>query len=254
MFSFAVKVDIGVYEESNDDRALIVNHIVTDGELCGKINHDHIVATICDGVGGLAQGYRAAMMTLETVSQLNAFGRSEEDIRQLIEAANQKIRQCQIDENLRNGLRTTIAGIYADASHFFVYNAGDSRVYRFRYKFFSQLSKDHSFVQDLVDMGKITPEEAKDHPKKNIITKCIGNEDIVNPRITDMSDDFMEGDIIMICSDGISDEVLDQEFKEIIFEHKKDESLDICCAELMDKAIRNGSKDNMSVILVRKEN
>ena len=154
---------------------------------------------------------------------------------------------------MQNGLRTTIAGIYTDSEKFFVYNAGDSRVYRFRYKYFTLLSKDHSLVQDLIDMGEVSFEDAKVHPQKNIINKCIGNDEMVNPRIIDLSDDFVNGDIIMICSDGITDEVLDAELKEIILEHKQDQDLLECCNLIYNKSIEKGSKDNMSVILLRKE-
>ncbi len=253
MFSYAGKVDIGVYENNNDDRILIGSHLLTNGGFSGKTPNPYIVATVCDGVGGLAQGYRAAMTTLEMFSHLDVPGVSNETVRDYIETANRRIRNIQSIENMQNGLRTTIAGIYADTDRFIVYNAGDSRVYRFRYKFFSQLSKDHSLVQDLIDMGEISSDAAKTHPKKNIINKCLGNDEVVNPRIMDMSDDFIKGDIIMICSDGISDEVPENEFKEIIMEHELDDDLMICSELICKRAVDRGSKDNMSVILLRKE-
>lgn len=253
MFSYAGKVDIGVYEHQNDDRLLIGSHILTNGEFSDKTDNSFIIAAVCDGVGGLAQGYRAAMTTLETLSHFDKPGVSQEEIRNAIEVSNRRIRNTQSIERMQDGLRTTIAGIYADDNKFLVYNAGDSRVYRFRYKYFSLLSKDHSFVQDLIDMGELSVEEAKTHRQKNIINKCIGNDEIVNPRIVDMSDDFVNDDIVMICSDGISDEVLDTEFKEIILEHKYDQDLLECCNMIYQKAIERGSKDNLSVILLRKE-
>ncbi|MCM1086643.1 MAG: SpoIIE family protein phosphatase [Muribaculaceae bacterium] len=252
MFSYAGKVDIGVYEKQNDDRLLIGSHILTDGEFSDSTEKDYIVATVCDGVGGMVEGYRAAMIALETCSHLNRPGVTTVDIKEMIEVSNRRIRNIQSMENLQNGLRTTIAGIYADKEHFIVFNAGDSRVYRFRFKYFTQISKDHSLVQELIDIGEITPDEAKVHPKKNIINKCLGNEETVNPRIVDMSDDFAENDIVMICSDGISDEVLDAELKEILLAHKQDESLLECCRLIAQKAVEKGSKDNMSVILLRK--
>ncbi|MCR5598302.1 MAG: hypothetical protein K6G19_09005 [Lachnospiraceae bacterium] len=253
MFSFAGKVDIGVYEESNDDRILIGSHLLTNGQFSGKTENPFIISAVCDGVGGMAQGYRAAMTTLEMFSHLDKPGVSSEIIKETIEVSNRRIRNIQSIENLYNGLRTTIAGIYADENKFIVFNAGDSRVYRFRYKFFSQLSKDHSLVQDLVDMGEISSEAAKTHPKKNIINKCLGNDEVVNPRIIDMSDDFIKDDIVMICSDGISDEVPESDFKEIIMEHVQDEDLMTCCEQIFKRAIEKGSKDNLSVILLRKE-
>ncbi len=253
MYTFAGKVDIGVYEDHNDDRLLIGSHLLTDGQFADQTESPYILATVCDGVGGMAQGGRAAMTTLETLSQLNRDGVKVEEIKDAIELSNRRIRNIQSMENLQNGLRTTVAGIYADADKFYVFNAGDSRVYRFRHRFFTRLSKDHSFVQDLLDMGEILPEDARSHPKKNIITKCIGNEETVNPRILDMSEDFVPGDILMICSDGITDEVSDADFKKLIMEHQQDESLLECCRLICEMAVAGGSKDNMSVILLRRE-
>ncbi|MBR1472382.1 MAG: serine/threonine-protein phosphatase [Lachnospiraceae bacterium] len=253
MFSYAGKVDIGVYEKGNDDRLLIGPHLLTGGSFAGKTQQDHIMAVVCDGVGGMAEGGRAAMTALELFSHLDRPGVTQEEIREAVETANSRCRNLQSIENLHNGLRTTIAGIYADKDRFLVFNAGDSRVYRFRYRFFSQLSRDHSLVQDMVDLGEISPEMAKTHPKKNIINKCIGNAETVVPRIVDLTEDFVKDDIIMICSDGISDEVEDAEFRELIMEHKQDESLEECCGLICRMAIAKGSKDNMSVILLRRE-
>lgn len=253
MISYAAKVDIGVYEPNNDDRLLIGSHIKETGTYEGKADNPYTIAAVCDGVGGMAQGYRAAVMTLKMLSCLDKPEVTSNDIRGVIEETNKLIKNVQCTENLRNGLMTTVAGVYIDGGRLIVFNAGDSRVYRFRYKYFTQLSKDHSLVQDLIDLGKISKEEAKTHPNKNIINKCIGNDESVIPRIVDLSDDFAKGDIYMICSDGVSDEVTDSEFKEIILEHKHDETLTECCELICQKAVENGSMDNMSVILLRKE-
>lgn len=253
MYSFMGLVDKGVYEEQNDDRIIIGSHILTDDIYSGKTDRPYIVASVCDGVGGLAQGYRAAMTTLELFSHLNRSDVTETVISDYIEIANRRIRNIQCVENQQNGLRTTIAGVYADENRFIVFNAGDSRVYRFRYKYLSQISKDHSLVQDMIDIGEIDIEEAKSHPQRNIINKCLGNDEIVNARVIDMSDDFVKGDIILICSDGITDEVYDAEIKEILLTHKNDESLELCGKLIHREAIEKGSKDNMSLILLRKD-
>ena len=253
MYTYAAKVDVGVSEEQNDDRALVSSILLTDGEISGKIEKQEIVAAICDGVGGLAQGYRAAMTTLERISHLNKTGISIEQIQTAIEESNIRVRNIKSIENLHNAMMSTIAGIYADGDRFIVFNAGYSRVYRFRFKYIMKLSKDHSLVQDLIDLGEITPEEAKTHEKKNVINKCIGYEESVNARIMDMSGDFSEGDILMICSDGISDVLNDQDIRDIVIEHKQDEELKDCCIKIYEKAIEKGSLDNLSVILLRKE-
>lgn len=253
MYTYAAKVDIGVSEDQNDDRALVSSILLTDGEISGKIEKQEVVAAICDGVGGLAQGYRAAMTTLERISHLNKSDITLEQIQTAIEESNTRVRNIQSIENLHNAMMSTIAGVYSDGDRFIVFNAGDSRVYRFRFKYIMQLSKDHSLVQDLIDLGEITPEEAKNHEKKNVINKCIGCEERVNARVMDMSGDFAEGDILIICSDGISDVLSDQDIKDIVLVHKQDEELNDCCKKIYENAIEKGSLDNLSVILLRKE-
>lgn len=253
MYTYAAKVDIGVSEEQNDDRALIASILLTDGEISGKIEKRAVVAAICDGVGGLAQGYRAAMTTLERISHLNKQNVTINEIQDAIEEANNRVRNIQSIENLHKAMMSTIAGIYSDENKFIVFNAGDSRVYRFRFKYIMQLSKDHSLVQDLIDLGEISTDEAKCHKQKNIINKCIGYEEKVNARIIDMSGDYLEGDILVICSDGISDVLSDSDIKNIIIEHKSDDDLKECCQHIYNEALQNGSLDNLSVVLLRKE-
>lgn len=253
MYTYAAKVDVGVAEKQNDDRVLISSILLTDGEISGKIQKEEIIAAVCDGVGGLSQGYRAAMTTLERISHLNKSDVTIDEVKNAIEESNNRVRNMQNIENLQKGMMSTVAGIYANKEKFIVFNAGDSRVYRFRFKYIMQLSKDHSLVQDLIDLGELSIDEAKNHKQKNIINKCIGYEEQVNARIIDMNADYIEGDILMICSDGISDVLNDLDIKNIIMEHKKDEDLRECCVHIFNRAIQEGSLDNLSVILLRKE-
>lgn len=253
MFTYAVKVDIGVSEEQNDDRALIESHIFTDGFVVNSSNKDYLIAAICDGVGGRSHGGQAAMITLEVLSYLNRPSVELATIRTAIEEANRRIIAAWKEDYWKKGMCTTLAGVYVDQENFFVFNAGDSRVYRFRHRYLMQLSKDHSHVQDLVTMGEITMEEAKVHSQKNLINKCIGNKNSVNPRIVDMSGDFYQGDLLLICSDGISDVITEIELKDLLLQHKQDYNLSQCCQELYELAIKNGSLDNLSLILMRKE-
>ena len=140
MYTYAMKVDIGVSEKQNDDRALLSDILLMGSGLSGKLEKDSIIAAVCDGVGGLEQGYRAAMCCLERISHLNKADISKEEIHEAIEEANVRIRNMQSMEKLHRGMTTTVAGIYANGEKFFVFNAADSRVYRFRYKYLMQLS------------------------------------------------------------------------------------------------------------------
>lgn len=253
MYSYSVKVDKGIYEESNDDRALVGQYIVEQGEISGVIKDDFMIASICDGVGGLEQGGRAASTTLEVIKYLNRPDVKVSSIKASIKEANKRIEDIKRNENLFNGMCTTIAGIYAYKDNFFIFNIGDSRVYRFRYKYLMQLSHDHSEVQDLIDLGKISMSQAKDYPKKNVITRYIGEKTKCIPRIIEMPTDFIEKDIILICSDGISDVLSEDDLKNIIIKYKDMEDLNNCRDEIYDMAIKKGSLDNLSIVLLRKE-
>ena len=253
MYTCAAKVDIGVSEAHNDDRVLIGRNVISDGNVSTVIPEHYLLAAVCDGVGGMAKGYMAAELTLKFMSFAHRKGVNAETIHNAIEEANRRVRAYQQENNLLNGARTTISGMYADDEVFMVFNAGDSRVYRFRYKYITQLTKDNSYVQDLIDLGEITPEEARSHPERNVINKCIGHEEEVNPKITYLDDEFDVGDIIMICSDGICDVLTNKEIQAILALHKDDENLSECCDKICSKAIENGSQDNMSVLLIRKD-
>lgn len=250
MWNYAGLTDRGIYDYKNDDRILCGTEILSDGALHGQ-QDKYYIACVFDGVGGRSEGFRAAQISAETLSKYNHSGLNRAGIRQMLEEVNQVILQAQQEYHIPDGMRTTVAGIYADDSHFFVFNAGDSRVYQFRENHLEQLSKDHSFVQDLVDSGEITPEEAMHHPKKNVIFKCIGHEEALCPRIMNFSGDFLNGDIILLCSDGISDVMTLQQLEQILKCHQKD--LSRACTVLRETAIQLGSHDNLSVLLIQKK-
>ena len=253
MYVCAAKVDIGISESHNDDRLLLGSNIISDGTISATIDDDFILAAVCDGVGGLSHGYKAAEITLSFMAFVNRKGVTGATLKNAIEEANRRVRKYQTENDLANGARTTISGVYAENSTFIIFNAGDSRVYRFRHKYVRQLTKDNSYVQDLIDLGEISFDEAKQHPQRNLINKCIGNEETVNPKITQADNEFIQGDIIMLCSDGISDVLSNMEIQEIIYRHKDEKDLSHCCEAIYQKALDNGSMDNLSVLLIRKD-
>lgn len=253
MYNYAAITDIGPRFAVNDDRILVGNAIVSDGEIEGTIHDKFVLVAIADGVGGLQMGYEAAELTLCHLSNLNQPEMGRMNIRNTVESTNQKVISLQAELNINDGLRTTLAALYIDGQVAYVINAGDSRVYRFRNNFLEQLSKDHSVVQNLIDTGEITEEESYSHPKRNVITKCIGEEDKVNARIIDYSQDVFPDDLFLLCSDGISDCLRIEEMNEILL-NRREMSLIEICRELINKALDNGSIDNISICLMKKEN
>ncbi|WP_368183697.1 protein phosphatase 2C domain-containing protein, partial [Blautia wexlerae] len=134
----------------------------------------------------------------------------------------------------------TIVGHYA-----YVANVGDSRLYVIGEKI-QQITRDHSLVQEMVRMGELDPEQARKHPKKNIITRALGAEKTVDIDFFDLK--LEPGDVVLMCSDGLSNMVEDSQLREIISDTSTD--LDEKGRILIREANRNGGKDNIAIVLV----
>ena len=134
----------------------------------------------------------------------------------------------------------TIVGHYA-----YVANVGDSRLYVIGEKI-QQITRDHSLVQEMVRMGELDPEQARKHPKKNIITRALGAEKTVDIDFFDLK--LKPGDVVLMCSDGLSNMVEDSQLREIISDTSTD--LDEKGRILIREANRNGGKDNIAIVLV----
>ena len=137
-------------------------------------------------------------------------------------------------------LAATIVGHYA-----YVANVGDSRLYVIGEKI-QQITRDHSLVQEMVRMGELDPEQARKHPKKNIITRALGAEKTVDIDFFDLK--LEPGDVVLMCSDGLSNMVEDSQLREIISDTSTD--LDEKGRILIREANRNGGKDNIAIVLV----
>ena len=162
-----------------------------------------------------------------------------------IECVNTEIlTQAQQDEKLR-GMGTTIVAATIVGHYAYVANVGDSRLYVIGEKI-QQITRDHSLVQEMVRMGELDPEQARKHPKKNIITRALGAEKTVDIDFFDLK--LEPGDVVLMCSDGLSNMVEDSQLREIISDTSTD--LDEKGRILIREANRNGGKDNIAIVLV----
>lgn len=252
MYTYAAITDIGPYYEKNDDRILVADEVLSVGESSGSWEKEYFLTAICDGVGGLDCGYEAAQTGLLTIRELSGRHPDRSSIRSAVETANTDIRMQQEHRGLVDGMRTTLAGISVYGKDAYVFNAGDSRVYLYRKERIHRLSKDHSVVQELIDVGKLTEEEARMYPGRNLITKCLGEEDRVNARIIDMTGEVEAGDVFLLCTDGMTDSISDTELEELL-QAEAGMSLPAICRQMIDRAIKNGATDNISVCIFRKE-
>ena len=164
-------------------------------------------------------------------------------LKDAIEYANSVVyKKAQSKENLR-GMGTTLDVCLIYNSRIYIGHVGDSRVYRIRKEFMRRLTKDHSYVQTLVDDGTITKEEAYSHPKKNMLTKALGCVETVEPDVYTKT--FIKDDIILMCSDGLTNMIREEEISKIIKQDKEKAT-----ENLVKQANDNGGLDNITVVII----
>ena len=203
---------------------------------------------VADGMGGHNAGdyasSHAVSVVVEEIRQDRDFN-PVKVIRHAIESANREIiEQAQKDEKLK-GMGTTMVVSTIVGQYAYVANVGDSRLYVANREL-QQITRDHSLVQEMVRMGEISVEEARNHPDKNIITRALGAERTVDVDFFDLK--LEPESVILMCSDGLSNMVEDSRIKEIL--SRRDEALDERGRTLIGEANRNGGKDNIAIVLI----
>lgn len=235
------KTDVGKKRNSNQDS-------YTAGELPNGVAW----AVVCDGMGGAAGGNVASSNAVKVISQkITASYRpnmSPNSIKNMlvsaITAANISVYEMSKANTELDGMGTTVVCTVITDGVAYIAHAGDSRAYAITNNTVKQLTRDHSMVQELVRSGKITEDEAKIHPKKNIITRALG----VEPEIrVDYSEyDLNENDIIVLCTDGFTNFVENEEFLNIVENNSYYEIAD----RLVKAANDNGGGDNITVVAI----
>ncbi|MBQ7562614.1 MAG: Stp1/IreP family PP2C-type Ser/Thr phosphatase [Lachnospiraceae bacterium] len=202
---------------------------------------------VADGMGGHSAGDYASSCTVKTIENEVMLNEETEPIKimkQAIEAANTEVYKKALSEPAYSGMGTTVVmGTIID-DVLYIANVGDSRLYLIDDEI-TQITKDHSYVEEMVQNGKLTAEEAKVHPDKNIITRAVGVLDTVTADFFEV--DVREDDRILLCSDGLSNMVSDEEIFRIV---REEGALDDHADKLIKLANHNGGKDNITVILV----
>ena len=231
--------DVGQKRKMNQD------YVFTSEDAVGNLPNLFVVA---DGMGGHNAGDFASSHAVEILVEeirKDADYNPVKVIRHAIETANTEIiEQAQKDEGLR-GLGTTMVVSTIVGQYAYVANVGDSRLYVVQGQI-QQITKDHSLVQEMVRLGEISPEEARNHRDKNIITRALGAEKTVDIDFFDLK--LEAGDTILMCSDGLSNMVDDRKMEEIILDSEME--LTEKGKTLIREANLNGGKDNIAIILV----
>jgi serine/threonine protein phosphatase PrpC len=226
--------DVGRIRESNEDSMFCSDTLFA----------------VADGMGGHAAGEQASRLAVQAMAELSQRGPLDLDaLQQAIHAANDAILRTGAQHPDRAGLGTTLTGVavvkVAGAEHWAVFNVGDSRVYRFSDGRLTQLSADHSAVQELMDAGLLDEAGARNHPQRNVVTRSLGSSPAPMPDI-DVYEPVV-GDRLLICSDGLTNELLDAEIAEVLQAQAEPEG---AAAELVRRANQSGGRDNTTVVVI----
>lgn len=205
---------------------------------------------VADGMGGHNAGEVASQTAVAEI-QRAYFGAATDDIpaslHQALLTANQAIRQLAQGDASRRGMGTTAAVVVARELDVHIANVGDSRVYLLRNGTIAQITQDHSWVEEQVRAGVLTPEQARSHPQRNVITRALGSGATVEPDLFQGA--LQEGDVLLLCSDGLSNLVSDAELLAIAGQAAPQQAV----RQLVDLANERGGVDNISVIVARAE-
>ncbi len=212
------------------------------------------IAILADGMGGHQAGEVASSMAVEMIKQYYSDGDhttpSENDGEHLLEAielANTAVFELSQERPECAGMGTTIVVCQFIDGNLHIGHVGDSRLYRLRNSDFEQVTRDHSVVQELVSRGFMSPEEANASMNKNLVTRALGIEASVEADLNE--DKCQNGDVYLLCSDGLSDVVSDVDIQQTLSESL--ENLETATQKLVDAANDAGGPDNISVVLVR---
>lgn len=236
--------DVGAVRESNQDSCE-----------CGLLSKDSAWAVVCDGMGGVNGGNVASDLAVKEIKEFLIAGFEENMSRQNIKSlilnainrANDAVYAMSLAQEELRGMGTTAVVLVATKGLLHVAHVGDSRAYLKSAEGLSQITMDHSFVQDLVNMGQITPEEARVHPQRNIITRALGAHEVV--RCDYSYFDFSPGDVALACSDGLSNYVDEELLLEYINKYEKDEKT--LAEKLTQYAVESGGSDNITVAVMK---
>lgn len=226
----------------NEDAFLIGNFVSDNGVSEQKLNAPFIAA-VSDGVSGEKSGEFASRMCLEYVRDIDFSGNLNSSLMKV----HNRLTEYSSDNPDMHNMQATLCGMFFGGEDITAFNTGDSRLYRFRNGHISQISRDQSLVQLMYEEGSITPEQRKTHVRRNIIFPVFGNADTM-PAIDFIRIDGMKyGDILLLCTDGLSDYVSSPEIEEIL---EMPISLHKRLSLMVRKALANRSKDNITIIAI----
>lgn len=227
--------DIGLVREKNEDSLLVSAPLFA----------------VADGMGGHAAGEIASQLALasfqEFLNRDQGNGSWPEKLTAAACAANEAVYEEARKRERLAGMGTTLSAVYLEGIHAYWLHIGDSRLYLYRAEQLQQITSDHSLVWELVRAGSISAEEARHHPRRNVLTKALGTQEKIEADVGMV--ELKAGDYLLLCSDGLSGLVDENQLQQLLAEHK-DESLKTRVDLMISAANNAGGHDNISAILV----
>lgn len=226
--SFGSRTDIGYVRDHNEDSLIIIQPLFA----------------VADGMGGHEAGEIASEITVNTLAELAPSHLDAEGLTAAVEAANYNVMKAPRQGIGRDGMGTTLTAAMLEGERLLIAQVGDSRAYLLHKGHLQQITRDHSLMADLIEAGQITPEEARVHPNRSVITRAIGSDIHMRPDIYELNVDA--GDRILLCSDGLSSMISNNAIESIM--HRQSDAQH-CADELVTAALENGGADNVTVVV-----
>lgn len=227
--------DTGLVRENNEDAFLI--------------DEDRGFFLVCDGMGGHRGGEVASQMAVEAISQrMEGFtsANAQQQLVQSIDKANRAILKAGLANEDLFEMGTTVTAVLVRDGHFTVANVGDSGVFLIRSGSIRKVTRDHTLAEEMLSNGVLKPEEMRDNAYNHILTRALGiNEDI---EIDLFDEEILSGDIVLMCSDGLTDMLTPEEILTIVQAHSQD--LEYAAQQLLREALAKGGFDNITIVLI----
>ena len=202
------------------------------------------VFAIADGMGGAQAGEVASGLAAGALEESGANGGGEQRVVELIQEANRRVYDRSSSDPNTSGMGTTMTVALVEDDHVAFGHVGDSRAYLIRDGLMEQLTEDHSLVNELMKTGKLSPQEAEIHPQRSVITRAVGTDPDVD--VDTFTVNAQPGDLFLLCSDGLTDVVSEDEILELVERNRAD--IDRALRALVKEANRGGGEDNITVI------
>ena len=218
-----------------------------------QLDRNTLLCVVCDGMGGAKSGNIASSLAVDVFSQEiqrtwtpnMEWDKADQIMKSAVKLANFTVYDQARQFEEFDGMGTTLVAAFIRGRQVSFVNVGDSRAYIINQKGIIQVTRDHSVVQLMVDRGELTSEMAKNYPGKNLITRAVGTESMVSCDV--FRRELSKGDYLLLCSDGLSNMMDDQE---ILFEVVHGVNKERCCKRLLDIAMSRGCPDNVTCVLV----